>query len=308
MTTALLEQSSLASVSDRLAAIVEQVGASVVAVHGRHRIPSSGAVWQPGVVVTAAHTLKREEGITIVVPSGKVLNAVLAGRDPGTDLAVLKVEGLDLTPVPTGDAQTLKAGHFVVAVGRAENSEASAGIVAAVGPAWRTWHGSQIDRLIRLDGGLYAGFSGGPLADATGKVVGICTAGLMRGTAVVIPVSTVTRVTEELLATGHVSRGYLGVGMQPVALPTSASRKLGLESDGGVLVVSVQSDGPADTAGVLVGDVLLELGTLRVTDVDEVQAAIASTRIGEPIRAMLVRAGERLELSITLGERPRRSH
>ncbi len=144
--------------------------------------------------------------------------------------------------------------------------------------------------------------------DATGKVVGICTSGLMRGNAVVIPVSTVTRVTEELLATGHVSRGYLGLGMQPVALPASASRKLGLESDGGVLVVSVQSDGPADMAGVFVGDVLLELGTLRVTDVDEVQAAIASTRIGEPIRAMLVRAGERLELSITLGERPRGSH
>jgi S1-C subfamily serine protease len=296
---------SLASFSSQLAQIVEEVGASVVAVHGRHRVPSSGTVWQAGVIVTAAHTLRRDESITVVNPAGGTQSAVLAGRDSATDLAVLKTEAAP-APVRVGDAAGVKPGHFVVAVarGEADTLSASAGIVASVAPAWQSWRGGRIDRLIRLDGGLYPGFSGAPLVEATGEVVGICTSGLTRGRAVAIPESTVSRVVEALLASGRVARAYLGLGMQPVSVSDALAQRLGLDSPNGVLVVSVQAGGPAEKAGALVGDVLLELGAVRVADVETVQAVLAAKAVDERLPAVLVRGGERIGIEIQLGERP----
>jgi S1-C subfamily serine protease len=300
---------SLASFSSQLAHIVEEVGASVVAVHGRHRIPSSGTVWQTGVIVTAAHTIKRDESITVVIPGGGTQDAHLAGRDAATDLAVLTTEA-GPAPVRTGDATGVKPGHFVVAVARgdAHGLSASAGIVAAVAPAWQGWRGARIDGLIRLDGGLYPGFSGAPLVEATGDVVGICTSGLTRAGAVALPQSAVSRVVEALLASGRVARAYLGLGLQPVSVSEAVAHRLGLASPQGVLIVSVQAGGPAEKAGVLVGDVLLDLGSTRVTDVDAVLAVLSEKAVGERLRAVFVRGGERIEFEIELAERPYGCH
>ena len=299
----------LLELSSNLAEIVERVGQSVVAVHGRHRIPSSGVIWRHGVVVTAAHTLKREDGIEVTLPDGRTVGAVLAGRDTGTDVAVLKLDGVDLTPVESGDARSLKAGHLVLAVARGDGFGASAdfGVIGNAGGAWRTWRGGQLDAFVRLDGGLRPGFSGAALADVRGQVMGICTSALARGVGIVIPAMTIARVAEELLAKGRVSRGYLGVGTQQVSLSDAWIKKMNLSSNRGLLVNSLAPGGPADEAGVLVGDVLIELDGEPCRDMDDVHAALGLASIGQRLRVALIRGGERHECSVTVGERPQRN-
>jgi S1-C subfamily serine protease len=309
METATSSANPLQDLSDNLAAIVARVGQSVVAVHGRHRIPSSGVIWRHGVVVTAAHTLRREDGIGITLPDGRTVAAVLAGRDTGTDLAVLKLDVADLDPVEPGDARSLKAGHLVLAVARAEGLGASAdfGVVGAVGGPWRTWRGGQFETFVQLDGGLRPGFSGAALADMRGQVMGICTSALARGAGILIPAMTVARVADELLAKGRVSRGYLGVGTQPVNLPDAWMKEMSLSSNRGLLVVSLAAGGPAEQAGVLIGDVLIELEGAPCCDMDDLHAALGFERIGQPLKVGLIRGGKREPCSIIVGERPQRN-
>jgi serine protease Do len=300
--------SPLQSLSDCLADIVERVGRSVVAVQGRHRMASSGVIWASGVVVTAAHTVKRDEGIGVTLADGRTVAAALAGRDSGTDIAVLKLDAADLAPVERGAAASLKAGHFVLAVARADgpNVSADCGVIGSVGGPWRTWRGGQLDAYVRLDGGLSPGFSGAALADARGQVAGMCTSGLARGPGIVVPAATIERVAGELLAKGRVSRGYLGVGTQPVHLSDAWVGKLGLSSSRGLLVVSLEPGGPAERAGVLIGDVLVGLEGRPIRDMDDVQAALGSEQIGQPLKAALIRGGEPKECAIVVGERPER--
>jgi serine protease Do len=296
----------LVDLSDDLAEIVERVGQSVVAVHGRHRIPSSGVIWRRGVVVTAAHTLKRGDGINVTLADGRTVTAVLAGRDPGTDVAVLKLDGVDVDPVESGDARTLKAGHLVVAVARGDRfgNEADFGVIGSAGGPWRTWRGGQLDAFVQLDGGLRPGFSGAALADVRGNVMGICTSALGRGPGIVISAATVERVTEELLTKGRVSRGYLGVGAQQVNLSDAWIDKLNLSSNRGLLVNSLAPGGPAEEAGVLLGDVLIELDGKPCCDMDDVHTVLGARGIGQPLMIGLIRGGERSECSVTVGERP----
>ncbi|HET7458045.1 MAG TPA: trypsin-like peptidase domain-containing protein, partial [Gemmatimonadaceae bacterium] len=235
--------SPLVALSDALAAAVETAGRSTVAVHARQRIPSSGVVWRPGVVVAAHHTVRRDEGITVTVDGGRTLAAQLAGRDPSTDLAVLTVAGAEAA-ASLGSSDALRVGHLVLAVGRpGDDVTASLGTVSAVGGPWRTWAGGAVDRMLRLDLAIYDGFSGGPLVDAAGRVVGLDTSGLVRGGAVALPVATVDRVVDQILSTGHVARGYLGLGMQPVRFPEPLARSLGVDGDVGVIVLSVEPGG-----------------------------------------------------------------
>ncbi|RKE37824.1 S1-C subfamily serine protease [Paraburkholderia sp. BL23I1N1] len=309
METSTSSGNPLQDLSDNLADIVERVGQRVVAVHGRYRLPSTGVIWRHGVVVTAAHTLRHQDGINVTLADGRTVAAVLAGQDMGTDLAVLKLDGLDLDPVESGDARSLKSGHLVLAVARADGLGASAdfGVVGAVGGAWRTWRGGQLDAFVRLDGGLRAGFSGAALTDMRGQVMGICTSALARGAGILIPAATVARITEELLAKGHVSRGYLGVGTQTVNLSEAWMKKMTLSSDRGLLIVSLAANGPAEKAGVLIGDVLVELDGEPCRDIDDLHAALSSERIGQPLKIGLIRGGERHECIVILGERPQRN-
>jgi serine protease DegQ len=296
------ETSTLHALSDALAGAVERGSRSVVRVNARQRVPSTGVHWRPGVIVTADHTVKLEEDLTITRPDGGRVAVTLAGRDPSTDLAVLAARDLDLPAGDIGDATSLRVGHIVLALGA--GPRVSWGVVSALGGSWQTWRGGQIDQLIRLDLELYPGFSGGPLLDTQGRVVGISTSGLSRYLRLAIPVSTVNRVVDEILKQGRVARGYLGVGLQPVRLPETLKGKLAVAGDGALVVLTVQPDGPAARAGLLVGDVLVALDGTPVTDVRDVPALIGPARVGSSVVASLLRGGEPTNVTITVGERP----
>jgi S1-C subfamily serine protease len=287
---------SLAELSRELAQAVETGSASVVAVHGRPHIPSSGILWKDGIVVTTDHTLKRDEDLTVTVHDGRTLAATLAGRDGGTDLAVLKIESTGASAAKTAEEASIKQGNLVLALGRrGENGiGASFGVISSLGGAWRTWRGGQIDRFIAPDVNVYYGFSGGALVDVEGRIVGLNTTGLTRGSGVTIPVSTVSRVAGDLLTRGHVRRGYLGVGLHPVALPDG--RK-------GLVVLSIEPDGPAAKAGIFVGDILVSLAGNAVADTDDVQTHLGGESVGNSVEAGLVRGGTDVKVAIVPAER-----
>jgi S1-C subfamily serine protease len=295
---------ALPSLSNELAAAVEQAAGSVVAVNARPRLPSTGVHWRPGIIVTADHTVRSVEDLTVIDREGRTMAATLVGRDPGTDLAVLRIQDTDLATAGLGNSDSLKVGHIVLAVGY--GPRASWGIVSAVGGRWRTWRGGEIDQLLRLDLTLYPGFSGGPLVDALGQVVGINTSGLSQRLELAIPASTVTRVADELIEKGHVTRAFLGVGLQPVSLPETARRALAGAPEIGLIVVRVQPEGPAAQAGLLLGDVLVSLDGIHVPSPEAVLDAVAARRVGATVSATILRAGTPTDVSITLGERPLR--
>jgi serine protease Do len=299
--------STLAAFSDDLATIVDRTGASVVALQARRSYPSSGVIVQPGVIVTAAHTLRRDDGIAAVQPDGSTTAATLVGADPSTDIAVLRLESSRGTPATFGDASTVRPGNFVIAVSRGTDGSlaASAGVVARTSGEWRTWRGGHIDRHIQLDGGLWAGFSGGPVVDARGAIIGMGTSALSRGRAVVIPGSVLTRVSEQLLARGRVSHAYIGAAVQPVEIPGSLRTQLSIEHTHGLIVISTVPQGPADSAGITLGDTLLTLDHKPLADVDDLKAALGADRIGTAVKVVLIRGGQLISVDVTVGERPR---
>lgn len=289
----------LSALSSELADVVGEVGKSVVAVDARPRFGSSGVFWRPGIVVTAEHTIRREDEIELTLPDGSKTQATVAGSDPGTDLAVLKLEG------KTSDAPRLAQadpmpGNLALSIGRSPNSgvNATMGIVSAVSGSWRTWRGGRLDHYIRLDLTLYPASSGGLVVNTSGEAIGIATSALSRIAGLAIPVSTVDRVVDEILARGRVARGYLGVGLQPVELP---------DHHKGLIVLSLESGGPAAKAGVLIGDVLISLGGTSVSDTDDIQSVLEGHAVGQAIEAGVVRGGSPLSVSIEIGERPRRN-
>lgn len=287
-----------AALSNDLAAAVERAGRSVVAVHARPRFSSSGVIWRPGVIVTAQHTIRREEEIPITLPDGSSRPATLAGADAGMDLAVLRMAE------PAGEAisqiaEATKPGHLALAVGRSEDSgvNASLGIISAVSGPWRTWRGGRLDQYIRLDLTMYPMSSGGVVVDSAGGVIGIATSGLSRLAGLAIPAASINRVLDEILSRGRVARGYLGVGLQPVVVS---------DHQKGLIVLSTENGGPAANAGVLIGDILVSVNGKPVADTEDVQSAMEGARPGESVEAGLVRGGVEKRLTITVGERPRR--
>jgi S1-C subfamily serine protease len=295
----------LQTLSDDLAAATERAGRSVVAIHARRRIPSSGVLWRDDLVVTAHHTVQRDENITITLADGTATQATLVGRDPGTDLAALRLAQTTDGAAEVAPADTVRVGALVVALGRpGRELTAALGFVSAVGEAWRTWQGGRIDRLVRLDIGIYDGFSGGPLVDAAGRVLGVNSSALVRGAPIAIPASTVDRVVPQLLEHGRVPTGYLGVAMQPVRLPEPLTRSLALSARTGLMIVSVDPEGPAERAGVLLGDTIIAIDDVTVTDPADVLAQLDPPRVGRPARVRLVRAGRLETLTVTVGERP----
>jgi S1-C subfamily serine protease len=300
--------SVLETLSNDFAAAAEAVGSSVAAIYGRRWMPSSGIQWRKGFIVTAHHTIRREEDITGVAAGGKSFKANLAGRDPSTDLAILKVSEGSALPLPSFGDGGLKLGHVVLALGRSRGSNlvASAGIVGGISGEWEPRRGGRVDQHIRLSLELYPGFSGGPLVNAQGKVVGINTRGLSRGRAVTIPLATVNRIVDELIEKGHIAKPYLGLAMQPVAVPESLRGKAPGAGNSAVLVVHVEPAGPADKAGVLLGDVVVELQGKPVEDTGDIQQLLGSAKIGDTVAATVLRGGAPVKLSITLADRPTR--
>jgi S1-C subfamily serine protease len=286
------------ALSNELATAVQQAARAVFAVQARPRLASTGVHWRPGLVVTANHTVRADEGVTLTRPDGRSVAGALVGRDPARDLAVLRVEAADVPVAEVADSDAVRVGHVVLALGA--GPRASWGVVSAIG-ATRSAEGD----LFSLDLTLYAGFSGGPLVDAQGRVVGVNTSGMSRQMQLAVPAAVVSRTLDELVRHGRISHGYLGVGTQPVRVPDAMRQQLGLDQELAVIVVDVQSDSPA-AAGLLIGDLILSLDGQAVVDPVELRRLLRAERIGRRITARVVRGGQSRDVELTVGERPPR--
>jgi S1-C subfamily serine protease len=298
----------LQALSEALAEAVERAGRAVVSVHARPRLPSTGVHWRDGLIVTTDGTIRRPDGIQVTLPDGRTVGATLQGRDPGTDLAVLRIEP-GLLPVAAIAATTLKPGHLVLALGRIDESgpRTSFGAVSSVGGAWRSWKGGEIDWRLQSSVTIYPGLGGGPLVDVEGRVHGINSGGLSRTMATTIPVRTVERVLGALLARGYVARGYLGAALQPVRFSPAARQRIGLVHEGGLVVLEVDPDGPAAVGGLMLGDVLTSANGQQLHSPDDLLRLLAPDMVGRTLALDLVRGGARAAAELLIGERPRRS-
>jgi S1-C subfamily serine protease len=296
--------SSLVSFSNELASIVESSAAPIVAVHGRPRFNSSGVHWSPGVVVTAEHTLRYDDDIEVTTGAGDRLPAEVAGRDPGTDLAILRVKDLAIPAIPQLEDSAYRTGNLVIAVGRNKDSaNAALGVISSLGDASQTWRGGKLDQVIRLDLALHPVGSGSAVVDASGKIIGIATPILSRASVLAIPNATVERVARALLAHGRLQQGYLGAGLQPIRLPEHLSKSLELRVRGGLMTISVDQDAPAGKAGLLIGDVLLEFNGHFVDRLEGIRPLLAES-VGKTVAVRILRGGTLVSLDITVTERP----
>ena len=295
--------SPLLAFSDDVAELVERAASSIVAVHGGGRWPSSGIHWRSGVIVTAEEVLERDDNIKLTLPGGRVADASLAGRDPTTDVAVLRFQP-DGLPVATTAEAPLRTGHVVVAVGNHDGAPLAAlGIVALAGGAWHSLRGGTIDSLIRLDLGLSPTAEGGALVDLQGRVVGMTVLGPRRR-ALSIPSSTVDRAVDQLLARGHVFRGYLGAGLRPMKQERASNGSQSSGSRRGVLVVSIDPNGPSARAGILVGDIVTAWNRKPIERVREIMRLLGPESVGSTVDLALIRGGAPTALRVVIGERP----
>ncbi|MFZ1989338.1 MAG: S1C family serine protease [Alphaproteobacteria bacterium] len=293
-------QFSLSAVSQELQELTARAAASVVAIESDgHR--TSGIHWRPGVIVTADERLASDDGITIMTASGERLAGTLAGRDPSTDIAVIRFEPTGTIPAEPGDASALKAGALVLAVGRhSDGPVASLGVAGFVGKPWRSLRGGSIDNYIRLDLSLARAAEGGAVVDAEGRVLGMAVLG-PRGRALLIPRGTIDRVTDQLLAKGHISRGYLGASLQPVRIGASHGTAIG------ILINGIDAKGPAAAAGLLIGDIITTWADTPISGVRGILHALGPESIGNNIKLGVLRGGSKTELAVSIGERPRAS-
>jgi S1-C subfamily serine protease len=292
--------------STELSDVISKAGKAIVAVDGRSGHTSSGIVWRPDAIVTAAHSIRHEANIGVIVAPGRSVTARLVGRDRGTDVAILKPDQkLEAEPAQFGHTQSLSVGVFTAAVARTRrgNLVASSGIISGLMGEWQVGH-THIDQFIRPDLNLYPGFSGGALIDPTGAVLGLNTSGLLRGKPITIPSSTVLRVAEEIAATGHVAKPYVGLVMQPVEIPESLQKKAGVENGVGLLVMHVESAGPADQAGVLLGDLLVGMDGRAFGELEDLSDTLRKKGAGQEVQTSLIRGGQNLQLTIKIGTRP----
>ena len=295
----------LSEFSRQLADVVAKSGGYAVAVHGHSRFSASGLLWRPGEIVTTSCTLRRDEDLAVTLPDGRRVEARLAGRDQGTDLALLRV-GPEAAAAPSPSAAEPRPGNLLLALGRSENAgvTASFGMISAVSGAWRTWRGGRMEQYIRLDLSLYPGSAGGAVFDTEGGLLGIVTPGLSRVAPLLIPVATLQRVTAALSAHGQLRRGYLGISLQPVALPGPVQEQLGRAQTQALMILSVEPESPAQNAGVLIGDLLVGVEGTPVTDPDDLHPWLDSDGVGRTLHIELVRGGVRQESRLTVGTRP----
>ncbi|HEY5005845.1 MAG TPA: trypsin-like peptidase domain-containing protein [Ktedonobacteraceae bacterium] len=294
--------SLLRALSNQMADAVERIKPALVLVNGRQRQPASGLVYGPDLILTADHTLEREEDITIQTYDKRTLPAQFVGRDLGTDLALLRVANLGLAAAEAV-TETVRVGQLVLAVGRTpeDGPMASSGIVSTVGGPLRTGRGAILERYIRTDATPYPGFSGGPLVDTQGKVAGILTTGLVNGVALAIPMDIATSIADTLATQGYIKRGYLGISSQFVELPTT--QRAGRDQEHGLLIVKVDDNSPAQQGGILVGDILVALDDHQINDAEELQLLLVGDRVGKEIPVAVIRGNALQTLQVTIGQR-----
>lgn len=296
----------LIELSDALARSTDRAAASAVAVHTESRGSSSGVVWRPGVVVTAEDALRRDEEIHLTLPDGRVVSGTLAGRDPSTDIAVLKCAEAATAISEFGDVASLKPGSLTLVVGRTRASGPIAGlaVVSLVVAERHTSAGASLAPYVRLDIGLQPTAAGGVVIDAHGRAVGMATPRFARFGAIAIPAPTINRVVDILLEKGRIPRGYLGVGLQSVRLPDALRQSLKRGEKGAAIVLDVEPNGPAHKAGIVIGDILVSLAGRAVTGLEDIYSQLHGEVIAKPLALKFIRGGAIQEANIVVGERP----
>ena len=296
--------SPLVELSDVMANAVEQAARATVTVNGRQRYGATGIMIAPDMVLTAEHVVERDEDLSIVTAEGTEHAAQLAGRDAATDVAVLRVPGGSLeAAIPA--SKPARVGQLVLAVGRtgSDGPQASLGIVGAIVPQWRGPRGGMIERIIRTDAIPYPGFSGGPLVAIDGNIVGMLTTGLSNGPALAIPTDIALNLAQTLAQHGQLKRGYLGISSQPVRLPGNTPQVQGKQPAIGLLLVQVEQNSPAAAAGLYIADILVAMGGQVIADVDDLQAQLASDKVGQTVPVQVLRGGQVHDMQVTVGTR-----
>jgi S1-C subfamily serine protease len=300
--------SQLVELSNALASATEQAAANVVAVHSEPRGSASGVIWRSGVIVTSEHALRRDEEIRVTLADGRVAQATLVGRDPSTDIAVLKCADATnaIASTGAGDPATLKPGSLILAVGRtrASGPVAAFGAVSLVAPERKTWTGVSLSPYVRLDVSIQPTAVGGAVVDAAGKIFGVITPRFGRFGSTLTPATTVNSVVETLLEKGRIPRGYLGVGLQPVRVPEALRQTLKREERTAVIVLEIEPNSPANRAGLMIGDIIVSLGGDTVSRLEDIHSKLHGSAIGKAFSIGYVRGGELQQAEITVAERP----
>lgn len=290
----------LAQFSDGLAQTVATASASIVRVEGRRRFPATGIIWTAeGVIVTAHHVVEKDKA-NVALPDGKVVEAKVIGRDPTTDLAVLKVEATGLQPLAT--TSDLKVGQIVLALGRpGVNVQATIGILSAVEESWRTGAGGLVDQYVQTDVLMYPGFSGGPLVSAAGQLIGLNSSALSRGASLTIPAATIQRIASTLLSHGKLKKGYLGITTQAVRLPQTIAEQVSQPT--GLLIAGIEANSPAEQSGLFMGDTIVKFAGTSIRHHDDLLVLLNGSTAGQKNPMTIVRSGKLEELSVLVGEK-----
>ncbi len=293
---------ALRALSNQMADAVERVSSSLVLVNGRRRQPASGIIYTSNLVLTADHVLEREEDLTIETADKRTLPAQFVGRDLATDLALLCIAETLLPPASPAQ-ESARVGQLVIAVGRtaSDGPMASSGIVSIIGGPLRTGRGVTLERYIRTDATPYPGFSGGPLIDMAGDVLGVLTTGLVNGVALAIPMEIAAKIADTLARQGYIKRGYLGISSQLVRLPDA--QRAGRTQEHGLLIVKVDANSPAERAGLMLGDILVALDNHAINDSEDLQVLLTGDRVDKAIPVDVIRGNTLQTLKVTVGQR-----
>ena len=295
----------LSDLSSEISSAVTVASSTVVSILGRPRMSSSGIVWRPGLVVTSDAGLRRDEDIRVALPDGSTVAATLKGRDPSTDLALLACDTGKTVPAAF-TSNAAKLGELIFTVSRTMDTGpiVTMGVVSGVSGEWRTWRGTKLDEFVRLDTSIYPTSVGGAVVDSTGSLLGIVAGGLSRSSVLAITRRTIERVAEALSTKGRVARGYIGVGVQPVAIPQALREQIKLEQETGVMALSVEENGPAARGGIMMGDVLIRLNGHAITSPEALHAVLDPSSVGKQLDAAVLRGGTLHQLKLTIAERP----
>jgi S1-C subfamily serine protease len=305
MTDALERGTALQQLSDNLADAVEGAGAWTVTVNARRRFPATGIVWAEGLIVTANHVVEVDDEITVGLADGRTIEATLTGRDPSSDLALLRVQITDL-PIPPRAAAEPRVGNLALAIGRPTPSGpvASFGVISTVHPFFGRQRSDIADNLIHAEVAMLPGFSGGPLIDASGNLIGLNSSHFARGGGgLTITNEAIDKVVAALQTHGKIRRGFLGIGAQAVPIPEALASAAGATQETGLVIVSVEQGGPAEQGGVLLGDVILSVNNRAVGSVEELQEVLSGDLVGQQATLNLIRGGNAHSLAVTVGER-----
>lgn len=290
--------------SEAMADAAERAGKSTVLVDARRRIPASGIAIAKDLILTADHVVERDEDIRVILGDGTETTARLAGRDPGTDLAVLKLDSASAVPAEVAKSPA-RVGQFVLAIGRPSKNgiESSFGTVNTIGGPVRTGRGGMLEKYIKTDVVSYPGFSGGPLINGEGQVYGINTSGFRSGGAITIPADVAWKIAETLSKHGKIKRGYLGIRSQTVNIPAEAQSELKRGQETGLLIVGLEAESPAGKGGIMVGDILVGVAEQPIEHHDELFARLSGDVVGKSVPMDVLRGGKLQVVNVVVGER-----